>query len=73
MIYDLIYNELITIFNINATAWADEMVATLSFILTTLAVLMFLAIPLKLANYTIFDLLSPNISESRKRKRSYFD
>lgn len=73
MIYDLIYNELITIFNINATTWANEMVATLSFILTTLAVLMFLAIPLKLANYTIFDLLSPNISESRKRKRGYFD
>lgn len=73
MIYDLIYDELITIFNINATTWANEMVATLSFILTTLAVLMFLAIPLKLANYTIFDLLSPNISESRKRKRGYFD
>lgn len=73
MIYDLIYNELIKIFNITATAWANEMVATVSFILTLILLLIFLSLPLKLVNYTIFDLLSPSISDGSKRKRGFFD
>ena len=73
MIYDLIYNELIKIFNINATTWANEMVATVSFILTLILLLIFLSLPLKLVNYTIFDLLSPSISDGTKRKRGFFD
>lgn len=73
MIYDLIYNELIKIFNITATTWANEMVATISFVLTLILLLIFLALPLKLVNYTIFDLLSPTISDGAKRKRGLFD
>lgn len=46
MVYDLIYNQLIEIFNISGGGWQLTAVEIVSFILTCLFVLIFLAIPL---------------------------
>lgn len=46
MIYDLIFNELLNIFNAVSGSWQYTGVEILSFILTTLFVLIFLALPL---------------------------
>jgi hypothetical protein len=45
MLYDLIYQQLLEIFNINANVWAENTTQIIAYVLTGIFVLIFLLIP----------------------------
>lgn len=68
MIYELIYNELLTIINIDLAPWLLKSVEILSLILTILFIMIFLSIPFYIFK-GFFSLLS--FEEPKRKKKTW--
>ena len=73
MIYDMIYNQLTQIFNINASVWSENTTMIIAYVLTCLFIMIFISIPWWLL-YKIFGLLDEDdngkkSNYSRKKRK----
>ena len=73
MIYDMIYNQLTQIFNVNANVWSENTTMIIAYVLTCLFIMIFISIPWWLL-YKIFGLLDEDengkkSNYSRKKRK----
>lgn len=67
MIYDMIYEQLTQIFNVNANIWSENTTMIIAYVLTCIFIMIFIAIPWRLF-YKIFGLLD---EDDNGRKSNY--